>query len=147
MTVRERTNLRELPLEHVDGRPVDLVVADVSFISLTLLVGPLTSVLRTDGTLLLMIKPQFEVGRDRLGRGGVVREPRAAAGGDPTGDRRGRRARLVRARRVVPSRLPGPAGNREFFALLRSTPPGPIRPMSRRRVGSGWSEPALCCAG
>ncbi|HEY5848277.1 MAG TPA: SAM-dependent methyltransferase, partial [Microlunatus sp.] len=75
-----------------------------------------------DGAMLLMIKPQFEVGRNRLGRGGVVREPEL--------QRAAIRQVLATAQqngwfgtRVVPSRLPGMAGNREFFALLRSTPP------------------------
>ncbi len=122
VVVREQTNLRDLDLDHLDGRPVDLVVADVSFISLTLLVGPLAAVTRPGGRMLLMVKPQFEVGRERLGRGGVVREPAlhreavesvlAAAAG------RGWHAAAVR-----PSRLPGPAGNREFFVLLHDTPP------------------------
>ena len=53
---------------------MELVVADVSFISLTLLLGPLTAVTAPDGALLLLVKPQFEVGRERLGPAGVVRE-------------------------------------------------------------------------
>ena len=118
----ERTNLRDLQRSHVGGEPVDLVVADVSFISLTMLVGPLTAVTERDGWLLLMVKPQFEVGRERLGRGGVVRSP----------DQQAEAVRAVAdaaepygwsAAAVVASRLPGPAGNREFFLLLRTTPP------------------------
>ncbi len=113
----ERTNLRDLDLNLLNGRPVDLVVADVSFISLGLLIGPLVSVTSATGQLLLMVKPQFEVGRSRLGKGGVVRSPelhreavqlvldQAAEHG----------CRPVSA---APSRLPGPAGNREFFVLL-----------------------------
>src|SRR4030095_15835997 len=73
--VLERTNLRDLRPDDVGGFPVDLVVADVSFISLRLLIGPLISVTRDDGWLLLLVKPQFEVGRELLGKGGVVREP------------------------------------------------------------------------
>src|SRR5215211_8197618 len=73
--LQERVNLRNLRLEHVGGVPVDLVVADVSFISLRLLVGPLVSVTRDDGWVLLLVKPQFEVGRELLGKGGVVRTP------------------------------------------------------------------------
>ena len=122
VVVREQTNLRDLTLDHLDGQPVDLVVADVSFISLTLLVAPLAAVTRAAGRLLLMVKPQFEVGRERLGRGGVVREPALhreavqtvlAAAADL-----GWHAHAVR-----PSRLPGPAGNREFFVLLAGTAP------------------------
>jgi 23S rRNA (cytidine1920-2'-O)/16S rRNA (cytidine1409-2'-O)-methyltransferase len=114
----EQTNLRQVHLGHVEGEPVDLVVADVSFISLTQLLAPLTAVTRADGTLLMMVKPQFEVGRARLGKNGVVR------------DRVLQRA-AVDAVRVAaeacgwyphggaPSRLPGPAGNQEFFVLFR----------------------------
>ena len=113
----EHLNVRELTLAHVGGRPVDLVVGDLSFISLTLVLPALTRVADPGGSLLLMVKPQFEVGRERLGEGGVVRDPalhivavtgviEAAAG----------LGWVTQA--VVPSRLPGPAGNREFFVLL-----------------------------
>jgi 23S rRNA (cytidine1920-2'-O)/16S rRNA (cytidine1409-2'-O)-methyltransferase len=120
--VWERTNLRDLQLRHVDGERVELVVADVSFISLTMILDPLLSVTRADGRLLLMIKPQFEVGRTALGRSGVVRSATlrqqavdrvAAAAMD--------RGWPVEA--VVASRLPGPAGSIEFFALLQTTAP------------------------
>ena len=120
--VWEHTNLRALTLEHVAGRPVDLVVADVSFISLALLIEPLVSVLRPAGDLLLMIKPQFEVGRERLGRGGVVREPalreHAVAGVLAAASGAG-----WTEHRVVPSRVPGASGNLEFFAHLRRPAP------------------------
>jgi 23S rRNA (cytidine1920-2'-O)/16S rRNA (cytidine1409-2'-O)-methyltransferase len=120
--VREQTNLRDLTLEQLGGEPVDLVVADVSFISLTLLLAPLAAVTRPDGDWLLMVKPQFEVGREALGRGGVVRDPAlqlaAVAGVCAAAERLGRY--LAGA---VPSRLPGPAGNREFFVHLTSRAP------------------------
>lgn len=125
VVVWEHTNLRDLRLAHVGGRPVDLVVADVSFISLTLLVGALASVLKSDGAMLLMVKPQFEVGREHLGRGGVVREP----------ERRRAAVRRVLeaagahgwfAERAVPSRALGSAGNQEYFVLLRNTPGGTV---------------------
>ncbi len=73
--VHEQTNLRDLSLDHVARQPVDLSVADVSFISLTLLIAPLAAVTDPAGTMLVMVKPQFEVGRSRLGKGGVVRDP------------------------------------------------------------------------
>ncbi|MBO0812804.1 MAG: TlyA family RNA methyltransferase [Microlunatus sp.] len=114
----QRTNLRDLDLELIGGTPVELVVADVSFISLTLLLGPLTSVITADGGLLAMIKPQFEVGRGALGKGGVVRSATlrrdavrsvvaaaTALGWEPYG--------------AAPSRLPGPAGNVEYFVHFR----------------------------
>ncbi|SDE43448.1 TlyA family RNA methyltransferase [Auraticoccus monumenti] len=115
--VHERLNLRELTLAHLDGEPVELVVADVSFISLTLLLPALAAVTRPDGRMLLMVKPQFEVGRERLGRGGVVRDPDlhretvaavAAAAADQGWEQQG----------LAPSRLPGADGNTEFFLLL-----------------------------
>lgn len=118
VAVWERTNLRELDLEHVDRRPVNLLVADVSFISLRLLVAPFDRVLRDDADMLIMIKPQFEVGRADLGRGGVVTDPelrRAAV----EGVLRTAAETGWAAVRVVPSRVPGSSGNQEFFAHLR----------------------------
>ena len=121
----ERTNLRDLGLEHVDHQPVDLVVADVSFISLVLLIERFTAVVTPTGQMLLMIKPQFEVGREQLGKGGVVR--------DPALHRQAVDQVVAEARRcgwhllaTVPSRLLGPAGNQEFFALFarQSAVPG-----------------------
>lgn len=120
VVVHERTNLRDLTLAHVDGSPVDMVVADVSFISLTLLVKPMLAVLHQQGEALLMVKPQFEVGRDRLGRGGVVRDAASrtqavtmvvAAAEDLGWTCLGR----------AESRLSGPAGNVEYFVHLRPT--------------------------
>ncbi|HET8914590.1 MAG TPA: SAM-dependent methyltransferase, partial [Propionibacteriaceae bacterium] len=98
----------------------DLAVADVSFISLRLLVGPLVSVTRDDGWVLLLVKPQFEVGRELLGKGGVVRTPahqlQAISGVIDAAGEFG-----WRCMGAVPSRLPGASGNREFFVLLRRT--------------------------
>ena len=98
VTVWEQTNLRDLTLDHVDHRPVDLVVADVSFISLTLLIEPLTAVTAADGRLLLLVKPQFEVGRERLGKGGVVRSAELQREAVTRG-RRGRRGSRLAGRR------------------------------------------------
>ena len=117
---REGLNLRDLTLADVDGEPVGLVVADVSFISLRLLVSPLLAVLDPQGTALLLVKPQFEVGRRALGSAGVVRSPllRQQAVDDVAAE----------AARVGwqecwrgQSRLPGPAGNVEWFLALRRT--------------------------
>ncbi|TWG97852.1 23S rRNA (cytidine1920-2'-O)/16S rRNA (cytidine1409-2'-O)-methyltransferase [Nocardioides sp. J9] len=119
--VHDRTNVRTLTAEQVGG-PVDLVVGDLSFISLTLVLDALLGVTREDGDLALMVKPQFEVGKDRLGKGGVVRDPElwvetvltvahAAA------------ERGWGARAVTVSPLPGPSGNVEFFLWLRHGPP------------------------
>jgi 23S rRNA (cytidine1920-2'-O)/16S rRNA (cytidine1409-2'-O)-methyltransferase len=116
----ERANLRDLRLDDLGGVPVDLVVADVSFITLTLLISPLISVTRADGWLLLLVKPQFEVGRELLGKGGVVRSPahhvQAISAVIKAAGEYG--WNCVAA---VPSRLQGASGNREFFILLRRT--------------------------
>ncbi len=78
----------------------------------------LTAVTRPDGDLVLMVKPQFEVGKERLGKGGVVRDPaqRAEAVLGVAGEAA---ARGWGAVAVVTSPLPGPAGNVEFFLWLR----------------------------
>jgi 23S rRNA (cytidine1920-2'-O)/16S rRNA (cytidine1409-2'-O)-methyltransferase len=121
VTVHDRTNIRDLTPDLVGG-PVDVVVGDLSFISLRLVLDALIAVTRPDGDLVLMVKPQFEVGKDRLGKGGVVREP-------------GQRAETVTAVAgaaaergwgavaVATSPLPGPAGNIEYFLWLRRGAP------------------------
>ena len=118
--VHDRTNVRDLTPELVGG-PVDLVVGDLSFISLELALDALIGVLRPDGDLVPMVKPQFEVGRDRLGKGGVVRDPELRA------ETVTRVAGLAAQRGwhphgVATSPLPGPAGNVEFFLWLRRGP-------------------------
>lgn len=117
VVVHDRTNVRDLSLAIV-GDPVDLVVGDLSFISLELVLPALLSVMAEDGCLALMVKPQFEVGKDRVGKGGVVRDLRmrseavSAVASCAEGLGWGAQA-------VTVSPLPGPAGNVEFFLLLR----------------------------
>ena len=120
----ERLNVRDLLLEHVEGVPVDLVVGDLSFISLTVLLPALTAVVDPAGSLLLLVKPQFEVGRERLGDGGVVRSPALHAEA-VTGVIDAAAALGWQTHALVPSRLPGPSGNREFFVHLARR--GPTR--------------------
>lgn len=117
VTVLERTNVRALEPGML-GEPVDVVVADLSFISLTQALPALRACAAADADYLLLVKPQFEVGRGRLGSGGVVREPalRADALRRVTGSAR---SLGLGVRGVVPSRLPGPAGNVEFVLWLR----------------------------
>ncbi|MDQ3325870.1 MAG: TlyA family RNA methyltransferase [Actinomycetota bacterium] len=127
--VLDRTNVRELTGDLV-GDPVGLVVADLSFISLRLVLPALTAVVCDDGDLLVMVKPQFEVGRERLGRGGVVREPSLHA--DAVLTVAGAAHELGwGTRAVVASPLPGPSGNVEFFVWLRrdapAADPGEVR--------------------
>jgi 23S rRNA (cytidine1920-2'-O)/16S rRNA (cytidine1409-2'-O)-methyltransferase len=119
--VLERTNARSLTADQLP-EPVDLVTADVSFISLRLLLPQLAQV-APGAALLLLVKPQFEVGKEQVGKGGVVRDEAL-------------RASAVAAVRAcaeelgyaaagqADSRLPGPKGNREVFLWLRPAPAG-----------------------
>lgn len=121
----DRQNVRALAPDMIDGR-ASLTVADLSFISLRLVLPALTDCTEPTGDLVPMVKPQFEVGRERLGAGGVVRDA-------------GLRAEAVcqvaefaatmgwGTRSVVASPLPGPAGNVEFFLWLRTDAPPPDR--------------------
>ncbi|HYY12697.1 MAG TPA: TlyA family RNA methyltransferase [Kineosporiaceae bacterium] len=118
VTVVDRTNVRDIDLAVV-GEAVDVVVADLSFISLRLVLRPLRDVTRADGDLVLMVKPQFEVGRERLGSGGVVRDPAARA--DAVRDVAAAGQELgLGCRGVTASPLPGPSGNVEYFVWLRA---------------------------
>jgi 23S rRNA (cytidine1920-2'-O)/16S rRNA (cytidine1409-2'-O)-methyltransferase len=119
--VHDRVNIRDLTLDLIGG-PVDLVVGDLSFIGLALVLDPLISVTAPDGDLALMVKPQFEVGKERLGKGGVVRDlslrTEAVVAVADNAARRGWGARAV-----ATSPLPGPSGNVEFFLWLRKGAP------------------------
>jgi 23S rRNA (cytidine1920-2'-O)/16S rRNA (cytidine1409-2'-O)-methyltransferase len=118
VTVLERTNAREL--EDLPFAP-QLVVCDVSFISVRTALPPALRLAAPDWQALVLVKPQFEAGRDEVGKGGVVRSSET-------------RARVLRdiAERalewdaqtvaVVDSGLPGPKGNREFFLHLVHVP-------------------------
>jgi 23S rRNA (cytidine1920-2'-O)/16S rRNA (cytidine1409-2'-O)-methyltransferase len=121
VVVHDRTNIRELTVDMIGG-PVDLVVGDLSFISLRLVLEALLGVTREEGDLVLMVKPQFEVGKDRLGKGGVVRDPQArvAAVTEVAAEAA---ARGWGAVGVATSPLPGPAGNVEYFLWLRQGAP------------------------
>ncbi|WZH53790.1 MAG: TlyA family RNA methyltransferase [Nocardioides alkalitolerans] len=118
--VRDRTNIRDLTLEHTAG-PVDVVVGDLSFISLTLVLDALVAVTDPHGDLALMVKPQFEVGKERVGKGGVVRELELRAEAVAT-VAAAAESRGWGAVDVVTSPLPGPSGNVEFFLWLRHGP-------------------------
>ncbi|MGH8890119.1 MAG: TlyA family RNA methyltransferase [Acidothermaceae bacterium] len=116
--VLDRTNVRDLTPELVGG-PVDVVVGDLSFISLAVVLPALIGVTTVRADFVLMVKPQFEVGRSRVGAGGVVRDPAL----------RESAVRSVAAAAsecelgvlgVVASPLPGPAGNVEYFLWLRA---------------------------
>ncbi|HVX68065.1 MAG TPA: TlyA family RNA methyltransferase [Mycobacteriales bacterium] len=116
--VLDRTNVRTLTPAHIDGA-VDLVVADLSFISLTVVLEALAGCLVAGGDLVVMVKPQFEAGRDAVGSGGVVRDPMIRAAAVSRVAAKGWQLGLGAAG-VVASPLPGPAGNVEYFLWLRS---------------------------
>lgn len=121
VVVRDKTNVRALTREETGG-PVDLVVADLSFISLRLVLPALLACTTEDADLLPMVKPQFEVGKERLGSGGVVRDPALRA--EAVLDVLKAAGELgLRPHGVVASPLPGPSGNVEYFAWLRRGTP------------------------
>lgn len=114
VVVMERTNIRYL--ERLP-EPADLAVIDVSFISLALVFPVVARLLRAGGEVVALIKPQFEAGREQVGRGGVVRDERV--------HRAVLEKVLISAERcgfkvlgLMPSPLKGPAGNVEFLAYL-----------------------------
>lgn len=118
VTVMERTNIRDLSAEKIGG-PVDLVVADLSFISLATVLPALTACASEDADIVPMVKPQFEVGKDRVGTGGVVSDPVLRA--EAVLSVAHRAAQLNwHAVAVSASPLPGPAGNVEYFLRLRA---------------------------
>ena len=133
VTVVDRTNVRTLTPDQIGG-PAELTVADLSFISLSLVLPALAACTLPDGDLVPMVKPQFEVGRERLGAGGVVRnaEHRADA---VLGVARDAAALGLGVAGVVASPLPGPSGNVEFFLWLRRGAPEADPDEIRRVVG------------
>jgi len=118
VVVLERTNARQLNRDQV-AEPVDLVVCDASFISLTLVLPPALALARPGAVLVALIKPQFEAGRGEVGKGGVVRDPAV------------HEAVCARIRAwltedmgwavdgIAPSPITGPKGNREFLVVAR----------------------------
>jgi 23S rRNA (cytidine1920-2'-O)/16S rRNA (cytidine1409-2'-O)-methyltransferase len=117
VTVLDRVNVRALQPEHV-APPPGVVTADLSFISLTLVLPALAACAEPGADFVLLVKPQFEVGKGNVGKGGVVRDPQlriaavtavaAAAAGLGLG-----------VAGVTASPLPGPSGNVEYFLWLR----------------------------
>lgn len=129
VTVREGCNVRELTVEDVEavGERPSLVVADLSFISLTLVLPALLDVVRRPADLLVLVKPQFEVGRERLGSGGVVTsEMLRAEAVTRVAQAALRSGAQVRA--VLPSTLPGESGNHEYFLWLGAQDASPGAP-------------------
>ena len=121
VTVLDRINIKELAPDDLPFMP-DLVVGDLSFISLTKVLPALRDVSHPDADLVLMVKPQFEVGRERLGKGGVVRDPAlrvdAVLGVCAAAAELG-----LGVVSVCASPLPGPSGNVEYFVWFRRGAP------------------------
>lgn len=135
--VHDRTNVRDLTPDLIGG-PVELVVGDLSFISLRLVLPALRSVTTPEGDLVVMVKPQFEVGKERVGKGGVVRDPVlradavrsvAAAAAEPTVG--------LGVAGIVASPLPGPSGNVEYFLWLSAGAPSLDDDRLRRAIEEG----------
>ncbi len=112
----ERTNIRHMPLSAVP-EPIHLVVIDVSFISLTKVLPPITQFLRPEAHIIALIKPQFEVGKGQVGRGGVVRDD---AQREEAAQRVLRFAREMGLQtvRTVASPVKGKKGNQEILAIF-----------------------------
>jgi len=113
VVVLERTNGRSLGIALIP-EVIDFAVIDVSFISLARVLPAVVALVRPGGTILALVKPQFEVGRARVGKGGVVRDPAARADA-VAGVRRAAATLGLAVRGEAESVLPGPKGNREVF--------------------------------
>jgi len=137
VTVMERTNFRYVN-DNALGERFDLIVIDASFISLRTLLSRAHAHLAPHGEIVALVKPQFEAGRKRVGRGGVVRD--AAVHGAVLREVRDAALQMgLVAVDVVASPLLGPAGNREFLLRLRTTG----EPVSDAKIEAAAAEDAL----
>lgn len=140
VTVMERMNVRALEPADVAPAP-DMAVGDLSFISLTLIIPALVRACRPDADFLLMVKPQFEIGKDRLGHGGVVRSLdhheetiiKVAQCAIDLG---------LDIADVAASPLPGPAGNVEYFLSMRRGHPDPVSDLAAAVHSAVMNGPA-----
>lgn len=116
VTVLERRNIRYLEWEEIP-EPVDLATLDLSFISLTLVLPKILEFLKPGGEILALVKPQFEVGKGQVGKGGVVRDPKLQ---QEAVDKVARAAENLglKVNPAFPSPLKGPKGNQEYFLYL-----------------------------
>jgi 23S rRNA (cytidine1920-2'-O)/16S rRNA (cytidine1409-2'-O)-methyltransferase len=114
--VLERTNARYITPDQVTGQ-FDMAVIDVSFISLSLILPAVLRLIGPKAIIVALVKPQFEIGREKLGKGGVVRDERIQL---ETVDGVAEQAREIglHVSARTPSRLKGPKGNQEYFLLL-----------------------------
>jgi 23S rRNA (cytidine1920-2'-O)/16S rRNA (cytidine1409-2'-O)-methyltransferase len=118
VAVLERANIRVLPREAIP-EPIDLATLDLSFISLTLVLPKILEFLAPGGAVLALVKPQFEVGKGQVGKGGVVRDPKLQQEAVDKVARAGRDLGLA-VSPAFPSPLKGPKGNQEYFLLLQA---------------------------
>jgi 23S rRNA (cytidine1920-2'-O)/16S rRNA (cytidine1409-2'-O)-methyltransferase len=114
VVVLEKVNARRLTREHVP-EPVDLIVCDVSFISLELALPAALALAAPAARLVALIKPQFEVGKGQVGKGGVVRDPALHEAVCARISRWLAEEQGWRVRGLTPSPITGPKGNREFL--------------------------------
>jgi 23S rRNA (cytidine1920-2'-O)/16S rRNA (cytidine1409-2'-O)-methyltransferase len=138
VTVLDRVNVRNLDQVEALAPVPELVVADLSFISLTLVLPALVACAAPDADFVLLVKPQFEVGKGRVGAGGVVRDTadRSASVRKVT-DAAGQLGLGVLG--VTASPLPGPAGNVEYFVWLRRGAPPLDEDQLERAIEEGPS--------
>jgi 23S rRNA (cytidine1920-2'-O)/16S rRNA (cytidine1409-2'-O)-methyltransferase len=117
VVVIDRTNIRHMPAETLH-EPVDLITIDVSFISLKIVVPAVIKFMKKDARIISLIKPQFEVGKGNVGKGGVVRDPVLHAEVIENLSIFFAKTGLLREF-VIPSPILGPKGNKEFFISLK----------------------------
>ncbi|MDM8544267.1 TlyA family RNA methyltransferase [Desulfococcaceae bacterium HSG9] len=117
VVVIERTNIRYMPAESVPD-PIDLITIDVSFISLKIVIPAVRQFMQADTRIIALIKPQFEVGKKKIGKGGVVRDPAMhTAVIDELTDYFQKHE--LECEPVLTSPVQGPKGNKEFLILMR----------------------------
>ncbi len=137
VTVMERTNMRHLEPAALPYPP-DLVVVDVSFISLKLVLPPVLRALSPGGRIIVLVKPQFEAGKGRLGKGGVVRDPQVHL--EVLRDLVSwLREAGIAVKGIIRSPLKGPAGNIEFLMWLEKGEGWPEEATLERVVREAWS--------
>ena len=120
VTVVEGFNVRDLTPADLIHSPA-LIVGDLSFISLRLVLPAIASVMKVGSQALLLVKPQFEVGKERLGAGGVVRDEALRREAVEEVKAAGRQLGLA-VRAETPSKMPGASGNQEFFVVFEREP-------------------------
>jgi len=118
VVVIERTNIRHMPLDAIPQR-IDLVTIDVSFISLRIVVPAVLKFMQKDAIIIALVKPQFEVGKERVGKGGIVRN--SAFIDDVIDELVAFFSKIgLTCKPLIPSPIQGSKGNREFLIFLSS---------------------------